>query len=806
MNAFAIDLMKIPSKDELAWYVAREVVAKLGFADCVVYFTCEDGQSLRQVAALGMEKNPAEAELINQMIIPFGCGITGTVAEEQASEVVGDLLRDPRYISDVVPARSEICVPILVNGRTYGVIDAEDATPNHFNDWHLEQLETVAAMMGARLDLLEKDRSRELAEQLQHSEARFRDFTETATDWIWETDADGVFRFVSGGLTLDPDSGFDAASLIGQPCSVYSAKTVEGATPIAFADCIAERKHLKQVLFSRPNPDGSTRIMQISCKPLFDAAGTYTGHRGTGVDVTEQEATHERLVTLHRVIDAMAEPIAVFDPEDRIAFTNSAFKDMHAAYPESVEIGATFREHLEILVQHDLITDGGDDLDQWIEDTIIRHQQPQGYFQFHREGLGWFQGSEKILDNGYQILLLTNITRIKEAELKTIAAREAADAANLAKSEFLANMSHEIRTPMNGIIGMTELLGKRLTDPESIEKVETITGSANALLRIIDDILDFSKIEARMLIVEPYPTEILKGLKSLIDFHSHLAFDKGVEVSLDLAPDLAPVISVDEGRLRQILSNLLSNAVKFTPGREVGHNGQVDVRAYLSKRTELCIEVADNGIGISEEAARKVFDPFSQAESNTTRRFGGTGLGLSISRNLAELMGGDLDYEPRPQGSLFRVRLPYLPVAAKAKPKPQPTLPVQIPADAGDSSDLRILVVEDNQINAMVISKQLETLGYSATLAADGLAGLQQWQSGDYDLVLTDCQMPEMDGYELAGTIRRHEQEKGRDRCRIIAITANALKSEERKCLAAGMDGFLPKPVTIAALSDVIKA
>lgn len=811
LNAFAIDLMNIPSKAELAWYVAREVVAQLGFADCVVYYTQEDGKTLRQMAALGDVKNPQLCEIINPLIIPFGRGITGTVAQTGEAQVVNDLLEDERYIPDVMPARSEICVPIKIGDRVVGVIDSEDARPNHYTPWHQEQLETIAAMMAARINLLEQDKSRELAAQLRHSEARFRDFTETAADWVWETDRTHVFRFVSGSLALDQDTGLSATDLLGENCRVLGAKRMHRDRQADLLHQLQSQQVFKQLRFTVKAPEGSRRIMRISGKPLFDASGNFQGYRGTGVDVTEQELTHERLTTLYRVIDAMAEPIAVFDPNDCISFTNAAFKAMHARVPRAIRQGVSFREHLEILADAGQITDVEGDLTLWVEQTVARHQNPQGTFEFHRDGSGWFQGSERKLQNGYQVLLLTNINRLKGVEQKLISAREAADAANIAKSEFLANMSHEIRTPMNGIIGLTELLRQRLADPELVHKAETISQSANALLRIIDDILDFSKIEARMLQVEAHPCNLTTPLQQLVEIYQPLAEDKGLTITLDITADLAPVLSLDEGRLRQILSNLLSNAVKFTPGRAEGHAGLVEVLAYQNDEGQLSIDVIDNGIGISQEAAARIFDPFSQAENSTTRRFGGTGLGLSISRNLAQLMGGDLTLMQRDSGSQFRVTLPYEPLldqqpspAAPMQPYEMPMPPMEL-AEVAETAPKRILVVEDNDINAMVISKQLETLGYAATLANDGLKGLALWQSGEFDMVLTDCHMPEMDGYDLARSIRKLEAESDRDRCHIIAITANALKSEEAKCLAAGMDAFLAKPVTIATLRNALQ-
>ncbi|MES3015837.1 MAG: PAS domain S-box protein [Pseudomonadota bacterium] len=533
--------------------------------------------------------------------------------------------------------------------------------------------------------------------------------------------------------------------------------------------------------------------------------------------------------------------------------------------------------------------------------------------------------------------------RVSARTAELTLARESADQANRAKSAFLAAMSHEIRTPMNGVVGMIDVLEQSPLKPTQTEIVKTIRESAHALLAIVDGVLDFSKIEAGQFQVESEPVGVAAVVEGVCDTLGPLAGKKGVELTLFTDPAIPAQVLGDAARLRQVLLNLTGNAIKFSSAQ--GRTGRVSVRASVveSGVQQMVLEfsVADTGIGMDEEMLSRLFTPFTQADTGTTRRFGGTGLGLSISHGLVTLMGGAIGVRSEPgRGSLFTVRLPValLPAAPEAEAfglaglcclvlgGPQgpaddlsvylahsgaavqrvpdlaaacrwfshcaPGLWTVVIADTDDALDqslaeLRavcsarprlearfvviergrrrgpranapglvdldrdvmhrsvflkavalaagrvtasaseepsfdavtmpgplsmreasaqgrlILVAEDNEINQKVLRQQLALLGFAAHMTNDGREALDCLRRRDYPLLLTDLHMPEMDGYELAVAIR--ESEAGRRRMPIVALTANALKGEARRCLALGMDGYMTKPVQLADLKAML--
>jgi PAS domain S-box-containing protein len=627
---------------------------------------------------------------------------------------------------------------------------------------------------------------------LQESSDRYYSLIENLGDGVLSTTADGRIRMANPA----------AAKVLGMPRDMLLGRELRAfihPEDLAFVDSEIERRPGERSVYEfrvvRPD-DATVRTIQVTATPQFDSQRRFQGSLGIFRDVTSEREMERRMRLLAHTLESVDESVVVCGPDDRILFVNRAFVRTYG-YEERELVG----QHIG-MVRSPL---NPDEVPTAILPATLAGGWRGELWNRRKDGVDFLVllTTAAVADETGKLQatvgVVRDITEARRFEAELKRARDEAERANRAKSEFLATISHEIRTPMNGVIGMTSLLLETGLDAVQHDYADTVRKSGEALLAIINDILDFSRMEAGKLSIASSSFDLRKVIDEVLEILAPKAGASGLKLRVEYPTSLPRRFVGDPGRIRQVLMNLVSNALKFTPAGEI--RIIVQSSAAEARTANVRVAVRDTGVGIPEDKQRLVFEKFSQVDSSDTRKYGGTGLGLAIAKQLVELMQGTIGLESSPgQGSTFWFSLPLR--IDESPVDMQPAAAGRGPSTPAAESSLRVLLAEDNLVNQKVAAGMLKRLGLRPDLAINGVEALEKCAVLPYDVVFMDCQMPEMDGYDAAGELRRRE---GAERhTAIIALTADARAGTRERCLAAGMDDYLVKPIKIENLREML--
>lgn len=532
--------------------------------------------------------------------------------------------------------------------------------------------------------------------------------------------------------------------------------------------------------------DGEERLVEACAHAERNADGRVEALYGVFQDVTETDrllrAAQQNEARYRLLAENTGDVITRLDADSRIKYVSPGIEALLGWPVADISARATDYVHADdraalLASVREAVRSGGQ--------TRLEHRA------LHRDGRAvWVECSFQPIGGGDVVVVIRGVDERKRLESELTEARDRAEAAARSKSEFLANMSHELRTPLTSVIGFSGLLGASAAlPPQERRYVERIATASAALLAVINDILDYSKLEAGAVEIDPSPFSPRGMAEAAASIVEDQCLAKGLSLTLEPAPDLPEALMGDEARLRQVLLNFLSNAVKFT-----GSGGIVLRLSYVGGR--LRAEVEDTGIGVAADKLAQLFQRFTQADASTTRVYGGTGLGLAISRRLIEMMGGEIGARSRPGvGSVFWFDLP-LEAATPEAAATGPETAAELPRAA------RVLMADDAPANRELITAILEGMGLSVETVPDGAAAVEAARGGGYDLILMDVHMPVMDGLNATRAIRALTGAAARTP--ILALTANVQQEHVRRCLEAGMDDHLAKPVELRALAAAL--
>lgn len=807
VNELTLALNQAQSLVEIYQVVLGQIQSILQIDQVRIALYCAETSLLEIVAS---RANPSTSNAyLPSIALREECIATNCLTYEQGVCIAGANVEATEPLDS---PHSIVCAPLVARAKPFGLLQVECAQADAYDPYDLQLLQQIALQVAnviARQRFF--DESNDRAIDAEEKAIYFESMLYNIPTALFVKDAKEL-RFVYVNPAF--------SGMIDSPHKDIIGKSDYDLFPAAQADFFVgkDREALRNgEVVDIPeeaitNADGDLRYLHTIKVPVCDQNGEPLFLLGISEDITEKRQAQDALkfanivvenspVVLFRwraeaglPIDYVSHNVEQFGySADRLVSTNTAFASL--IYPE--DTGWATKDVLE-LVQSSvrelsrtfrLVTQEG--AVRWVEAKIQIERQ-------NESEVTHFQG------------VLIDVTEQKQSEELLRQAKDNAEAANHTKSLFLSNMTHELRTPMNGVLGMASILGETALADEQQEMLDVICSSGDTLLTIINDILDISKVEANKLELELVPFRIRTCIEETFNIVQPSTLGKEIDLTFDIDKNVPQEVIQDVTRVRQILTNLVGNAIKFTEQGSVS----VTVKASQSQSdTDTCMKqihftIADTGVGIPPDRIDALFDAFSQADASTTRRYGGTGLGLPISKHLCAMMGGSMWVESEAgKGSIFNFTI----IAEKApyaeETKPQVAHAHRVSAydpTLANKHPLRILLAEDNVVNQKVALGMLKNLGYTADVAANGLEVIDALNRQPYDVVLMDIHMPEMDGLEATRYIQKQWSEK--ERVAIIAVTASVLMREKASYLAAGMDGFISKPIRINELIDALKS
>lgn len=648
----------------------------------------------------------------------------------------------------------------------------------------------------------------DLDRRLRHNQQRFQDFAVASADWLWETDSEHRYIWCSQrfaehtGLPREQFYGHSRIEL-GQPATPDPAWDTH-------LQAVARREPFRNLEFRYPGPNGE-RWVQSSAVPYFDERGRFAGYRGSSSDITAFKMAQRSYQVirdhLQNAISNMNEGLAIFGPDDRLIMCNERFLVPMAEIADRVEPGIDYTALISLYAGTMLPEHlDSNDRAEWLRERLTVRDRKDQFMEVERVDGTWCRVSDCRTESGGTIMVITDITELKQRQNALEEARNRAEAANRAKSDFLANVSHELRTPLNAIIGFADLVMAE-ADDQGAQRLsdfsKEILMSGRHLLDLINDLLDSAKVEAGKMQLqrETFPLQaVLQDVSSLVKPQRE-ARRLGLDWQIDeRAVDIA--IHADRRGLRQILLNLLSNALKFSHT-----GGSVTIRVD-ARGEDLQVTISDQGIGIAPEDLDRVFDRFVQAEGPLRRSHGGTGIGLPLSRALAELHGGTLTLDSQPgRGTDAHLFLPGCLCDSTEEALPalceETSAGCRSAVDTTATTGARVLLAEDHPVNRSLMREIFAQLGCQTVLVEDGREAVAAFVRQPFDIVFMDVQMPGIDGLEATRRIRELETED--THTPIVAVTANVLPEHRAQCLAAGMDDHVGKPVTKQTIATALQ-